>query len=261
MHMEEVNCNDNWRNSSYWEEFQVNNPEKATEVIALGIDPDTLSDKDVKEVIFAIEIEAEKLNCSISDLKKRFLKMANFPGVYKLSLLSTYTKRSDSESAEYNIQKENTINSLYTKWLLELITQEEKERQAWDKPITQENPTTLLMKFALEGEDEILHLQKLHIYHNCYPRDPFSTTFLWNVEKNFDTIIEKGLQPIMANPSLKNDKVKFNLAIDMQLDLIADSIKNMENLNNVIETYNKQYISFYVELDLALKRAREKNKL
>jgi hypothetical protein len=65
----------------------------------------------------------------------------------------------------------------------------------------------------------------------------------------------------MANPSLKNDKVKFNLAIDMQLDLIADSIKNMENLNNVIETYNKQYISFYVELDLALKRAREKNKL
>ena len=63
--MEEVNCNDNWRNSSYWEEFQVNNPEKATEVIALGIDPDTLSDKDVKEVIFAIEIEAKKLNCSI----------------------------------------------------------------------------------------------------------------------------------------------------------------------------------------------------
>ena len=54
MHMEKVNCNDNWRNSSYWEEFQVNNPEKATEVIALGIDPDTLSDKDVKEVIFAI---------------------------------------------------------------------------------------------------------------------------------------------------------------------------------------------------------------
>ena len=258
--MEKVDYSDNCRNSSFWEDFKVNNPEKASEINMLGIHPEKFSDEDLKELLFAIETESKKLNCSASDLKTRLLKMANFPGVYKLALLSTYIKKSESESAEYNIHKENAINSLYAKWLLELIDEEEKERQAWDKPITQDSPTVLLMKFELEGEDEILHLQKLHIYHNCYPRDPFSTTFLWNVQKNFDTVIDKGLQPILVDTSLRIDKVKYNMAIDMQLGMIAESIKNMDN-HDVIESYNKQYISFYVELDLALKRAEEKYKL
>ena len=207
--------------------------------------------------------ESEQLGCSITELKKRHLTIAKLSNMHGglLDFLSVYKKRSVSDSEKYNIEKTNSINALYFKWQLELIEEEEK-LHAEDEPITDESPSTLLMKFSLESDDEVLILQKFHLYHKKYPWNGVSL-FLYrrNVENDLDKIVENGLKPIIENQDLKKDTSKYNLAIDLHLTLIEDAVKEMDGLTKYIEECNKQYISFYVELDLAIKRAKQKYKL
>lgn len=246
-------------NSNFWETYKEDYPTKAEEIRALGIDMESLSSEDSKELIKAIECEIQRQNCSIHEIKTRINTLLSFTPGDKLTLLATYNERSLKESEDLQISRNNTINSLYFRWILEAI--EEEENQKKNPPISDKSPEELLMIFALESDDDVLMLQKLHIYHKGYSRGVMNYLFIKDMEKKFDKVIAQGLTPFLNNGEIKNDKNIFNISLNTHLALIEDSIKKMDNLEIVIAEYNKRMISFYVELDLAINRARTKYRI
>lgn len=245
--------------NNFWETYKEENPIKAEEITALGIDIGSYSSDDSKEIIKAIECEAQKLSCSIRDIRSRFNRLLSFAIGGKLDLLNSYNNRMLKESEELQIEKNNTINSLYFKWVLEAIEEEESKNNI--QPLSDKSPEELLMMFALESEDEILMLQKLHIYHKGYSRGVMNNFYIRDMEEKFDNVIAQSLKPFLNNAEIKSDKNIFNLSLEKNLSLIEDSIKEMDNLGSVIAEYNKRMISFYVELDMAIKRARTKYRI
>lgn len=245
--------------NNYWETYKEEQPIKAEELTSLGIDMGSLSSDDSKEKIKAIECETQKLSCSIREIRSRFNRVLSFTIGDRLGLLDIYNKKILKESEELKIAKTNTVNSLYFKWILEAIEEEESEKN--NQPLSDKSPEELLMMFALESEDEILMLQKLHIYHKGYSRGAMNFLFIRDMEEKFDKVIDQSLKPFLDNVEIKNDKNIFNLSLETNLSLIEDSIKGMDNLGSVIAEYNKRMISFYVELDMAINRARTKYRI
>lgn len=246
------------KKNNYWETYKKEHPLKAEEITALGIDLCSFSSEDSKEIIKAIECEAQRLQCSIREIRPRFKTLMSIAMDGKLGLLGFYNKKILKEAEELQIDKNNTINSLYFKWIVEAIEEEESESER--QPLSDKSPEELLMMFALEGEDEVLMLQKLHIYHKGYPRSAPKYFLIRDIEKKFDSIIDQSLKPLLENEEIKNDKNIFNLSLETHLSLIEDTFKTIDNLESVINEYNTNMVSFYVELDLAINRARTKYK-
>ena len=243
---------------SYWCMYKQENPGEATELELFDIYFNSLSDNDVKEKILSIKTMAHNKNCSLSELKELMISVIKISELHGLlGQLSYYDKKSDLEAKELGISKENTFHSLYIPMILEAMKRIEDSR-TWDEPLTDEAPDSLLLKFTLESEDEFLILEKLHIYHKKFPRPAIYSTFLWDIEKKLDQVISNGIKPIIENSELKKNPIEYNLAIDTCLTAIEDRIKSIKNLPEAIESCNKYYISFYVELDLAIKRAAKR---
>jgi len=246
-------------NNLFWKNYKEQYPLKAEEITALGINMSSLSDEDSREIIKALEFEAERLGRSIREVRTFFNRILSFTPGDKLTLLSVYNKKILKESEELHIAKNNTINSLYFKWILEAIKKEENDENC--QPLSDKSPEELLMLFTLESDDEVLTLQKLHIYHKGYHRGVNEFFFIRNMEEKFNNVIDQSLKPLLNNEEIKSDKKVFNLSLENNLTMIEESIKNIDNLEDLIAEYNKHMISFYVELDMAIKRARIKYKM
>lgn len=244
-------------NNLFWKNYKEQYPLKAEEITALGINMSSLSDEDSREIIKALEFEAERLGCSIREIRTFFNRILSLGD--KLALLSVYNKKILKESEELHIAKNNTINSLYFKWILEAINEEEYDENC--QPLSDKSPEELLMLFTLESDDEVLTLQKLHIYHKGYHRSVNEYFFIRNMEEKFNKVIDQSLKPLLNNEEIKSDKNVFNLSLEMNLTMIEESIKNIDNLESLITECNKHMISFYVELDMAIKRAIIKYKM
>ena len=246
------NCN------LYWNTYKNNYPEKAADILALGVIMESLSDEDTEEKIKAIEHGAQKFKCSIYDLKNKYQLLVHYSN-NKLSSLTLFNQGIYKEAEELQIKTTNTLYSLFFKWVLNEIQIEETQNKY--KALSDKSPKELAMMFSLESDDDLLMLQKLHVYHKGYPRESIHYIFIWDIEKRLDKAIKAGLKPFLESEGIRNDKDSFNLALEMHLSLIKDSLENTNNLESLIKDCNKHMVSFYVELDLALNRARKNYKL
>ena len=81
---------------TYWEKYQIDNPEKAREIMSLDIISfKDVSDDDAREKIKAIELTAKDSNCSISELKdtiKRSFERTNVKEEEVILLIERFDK-------------------------------------------------------------------------------------------------------------------------------------------------------------------------
>lgn len=56
-----------------WHEYKQIHPQRAKEIVSLGINLESKSNQDASEWIFAIETTAQDSNCKISELKRKCL--------------------------------------------------------------------------------------------------------------------------------------------------------------------------------------------
>lgn len=240
---------------TYWDIYKQENPTKASEIESLGLDFSYLPDKEVKEKVFALETTAKDSECSISELKQ--LLFQQYDGKIEeggwLYFMEYYDKKTYDEAKTYNIERTNTIWMIVESWLLEKVTEVERKYSSLP-PRSKKDPTTLLMQFNLEDNNEFSVFRKTHIYLRNYPMTTKNKEYVKIIEEIFDNIFQAYLKPLADNDNNKNDASLFNYAINMQAMMTCDMIKK-EYKDKLIKECNAHDVSFYEELDIAFDRA------
>lgn len=237
---------------TYWEKYQIDNPEKAREIMSLDIISfKDVSDDDAREKIKAIELTAKDSNCSISELKdtiKRSFERTNVKEEEVIQLIERFDKLIAKEAEEYNIKKENTFNMVIQKWVMDRVEEIEKKYSSLP-PRSKKKPEILLMQFQLENMNEYSVYRKMHIYLKNYPMTDDAKDMIQQIEEAYAPYYDEELGPITPDDKLRQNPSMFNMYIQTKAQMVTDSIKNKNDyLNQNIETCNDVDVSFYEEI-------------
>lgn len=247
---------------TYWEKYQIDNPEKAREIMSLDIISfKDVSDDDAREKIKAIELTAMESNCSISELKdtiKKSFERTNVKEEEIIQLIERFDKLIAKEAEEYNIKKENTFNMVIQKWVMDRVEEIEKKYSSLP-PRSKKRPEILLMQFQLENMNEYSVYRKMHIYLKNYPMTDDAKDMIQQIEEAYASYYYEELGPIAEDEILKQNTSLFNMYIKTKAHMVTDSIKNKnDHLKQNIEACNEVDISFYEEIAMLEAKAVDK---
>lgn len=114
------------------------------------------------------------------------------------------------------------------------------------------------MRFMLDSHDDMLMLQKMHIYLRKYPMTERNRKYRDNWHNHMMEIIEKRVAPY---ENLKNQPVVYNLAVSTAIfKLIHDEILK-EAPQELINEFNSHLLSFHEEMEIISEKASEKYKV
>lgn len=109
------------KSKTYWESFKESNPTKAKEIETLwGLDFSTLSDRDAREKKETLERLSKGMNCSISQIKEKYLKeIEKYPARLIPQMIESTSRERSKEMETFHIGEGNTASALMVKWLKE----------------------------------------------------------------------------------------------------------------------------------------------
>ena len=109
------------KSKTYWESFKESNPTKAKEIETLwGLDFSTLSDRDAREKKETLERLSKGMNCSISQIKEKYLKeIERYPARLIPQMIESTSRERSKEMETFHIGEGNTASALMVKWLKE----------------------------------------------------------------------------------------------------------------------------------------------
>ena len=239
-----------------WKDYQAKHPLRAKEIKSLGIDLSSKIDSDASEWIYAIETTARDSNCKISELKRKYFDVieqhnpTDADWIYVINGLAEASKR---ESQKYNLKIGNTAADVMLLFVLDKI-KEIEARYASSKS----DPLTLKMRFLLDSDNDVLMLQKLHIYLCKYPMTERSREYRENWHKQIMTLIEKRIAPY---EKLKEQALVYNMAVSTEIfKLIHDEILK-EVPQNLLDEFNSHLLSFHEEMEIISEKAVKKYKI
>lgn len=241
-------------------DYQSKHPLRAKEIKSLGIDLSSKTDEDASEWIFAIETTAHDSNCKISELKKKYFEAVekhNPADADWILIINGLVEASKEESQKYNLKIGNTAADMMLLFILEKIKIIET-KYANSPRLTKSDPLTLQMRFMLESDNDVLMLQKSHIYLKKYPMTESNKKFrdTWHTEMMslIDTRISS-FESLKINPSL------YNLAVSAEIHKITQDEFSEEMQQKLIDVFNGHLLSFHEELEIISEKAAEKYKI
>lgn len=247
--------NDNF--TTYWDKYKKDYPQKASEIVSLGLDFSKLPDKEVKEKVFAIETTAKDSQCEISQI--RDLLFAQWDGKFEegeyIYLIDFLDEKTFDESEKYNIERTNTIWYIAEGWVLDKVHDIEKKYTSLS-PRIKKDSISALMQFELEDSDKFSILRKIHIYLNNYPMTSKNQKYTEVIQDLFAKYMDEYIKPLADNEENKKSPSLFNFAIQCQAHMASVKIK--EECKNLIQECNQHDVSFYTELDIAVDEALKK---
>lgn len=240
-----------------WHEYNQKHPFRANEIISLGINLETNSDTDASEWIYSIESLAHDSNCKISELKRKYYEFFESRNVLDsewINIIPFYADQSKKEAEKGNIKIGNTIYDVMLSFLFDKI--KEIELKYTNSPIlTKADPLTLQMRFLLESNDDVLLLQKLHIYLRKYPMDEENKKYRDNWHLNMMEIIENRISKF---ENLKNNPKVYNLAVSTEIYKFVHDEVIKEYSQKLVSEFNAHLLSFYEEMEIISQKASEK---
>lgn len=242
---------------SSWKEYQQRHPFRAKEISSLGVNLEKKSDSDASEWIYSIESLAHDSNCKISELKRKYYELFESRNVLDsewISLIPFYADQSKKEAEKGNVKIGNTIYDVMLSFLFDKI--KEIEFKYADSPIlTKADPLTLQMRFLLESNDDVLLLQKLHIYIRKYPMDEENKKYRDNWHLNMMEIIENRISKF---ENIKNNPKVYNLAVSTEIYKFVHDEVIKEYSQKLVSEFNAHLLSFYEEMEIISQKASEK---
>lgn len=243
-----------------WRDYQSKHPSRAKEIKSLGIDLSSKTDEDAAEWIFAIETTAHDSNCKISELKKIYfesIEKHNPTDADWILMVPGLVEFSKKESQKYNLKIGNTAADMMLLFILDKIKIIES-KYANAPHLTKSDSLTLKMRFMLESSDDVLMLQKAHIYLNNYPMTEQNKAYRDNWHKQMMSLIDKRVSPY---ESLKGNPIAYKLAVSSAIyKLIHDEITE-EMQEGLVEEFNEHLLSFHEEMEIISEKASEKYKI
>ena len=256
MHTDDALINKIERYSS-WSEYKSKHPLRASEIKSLGIDLTSKSDEDASEWIFAIETIAHDSNWEISEIKEKYydsLVKYNLRDADWIYLLPGLVSISKEEAEKRNVKIGNTAADVMLLFILDKITEIET-KYVKNPPLTKSNPMTLTMRFALESDDDVLMLQKLHIYLYKYPLIEECKKYRDNWHTKIMSILEKR---ISVYKDLKGQPSAYNLAVSSEIYKLTHDEVPDEMKQGIIEEFNDHLLSFHEEMEIIGENASNK---
>lgn len=240
-----------------WHDYQSKHPLRAKEIKSLGIDLSSKSDEDAAEWIFAIETTAHDSNCKISELRKKYLE-----GIEKhnpadadwLLMIPGLAKLSKKESQKYNLKIGNTAADMMLLFILDKIELIES-KYINTPPLTKSDSITLQMRFMLESNDDVLMLQKAHIYLKNYPMTEQNKAYRDNWHTQMMSLIDNRVSPY---ESLKENPNAYKLAVRFEIYKLTHDEIPKEMQDGLVEEFNEHLLSFYEEMEIISAKASEK---
>lgn len=243
-----------------WSEYKLKHAQRAREINSLGIDLSSKSDQDASEWIFAIETTAHDSHCKISELKRKYFDVAeqhnptDADWIYAINGLVEASRR---ESQKYNLKIGNTAADMMLLFLFEKINEIEA-KYVNVPPITKSDPLTLQMRFMLDSHDDVLLLQKMHIYLRKYPMTKRSQKYRETLHEQMMTVIENRITPY---EKLKEQPIVYNMAVSTEIfKLIHDEILK-EIPKDLLNELNSHLLSFHEEMEIISEKASAKYKV
>jgi hypothetical protein len=243
-----------------WHDYQTKHPLRAKEIKSLGIDLSSKTDDDAAEWIFAIETTAHDSNCKISELKKKY-----FDGIEKhnpsdadwILMVPDLVEFSKKESQKYNLKISNTAADMMLLFILDKIKIIES-KYANAPHLTKSDPMTLQMRFMLESNDDVLMLQKAHIYLKNYPMTVQNKAYRDNWHKQMMSLIDKRVSPY---ESLKGNPIAYKLAVSSEIYKLTHDEIQEDMQEGLVEEFNEHLLSFHEEMEIISEKASEKYKI
>lgn len=237
-----------------WREYKQKHPLRAQEINSLGINLESKTDEDASEWIFAIETTAHDSNCKISDLKQKY-----FESVEKICksdaewilLLDNIVEFSKRESEKYNLKIGNTAGDMILLFVLDKIKEVETKNFS-QVPLAESDPKALSMMFMLESNDDVLMLQKMHIYLHGYPMTEQNRLYRENWHTQMMSIIEKR---ISQYDNIKTIPSIYNMAITTEIYKITHNEISEEMQQGLVDEFNDHLLSFHEEMEIISVRA------
>lgn len=242
-----------------WSEYRLKHAQRAKEIISLGIDLSSKSDQDASEWIFAIETTAHDYHCKISELKRKYFEVAeqqNSTDADWIYAINGLVEASRRESQKYNLKIGNTAADMMLLFLFEKINKIEAKYVNLP-PLTKSDPLTLQMRFMLDSHDhdDVLLLQKLHIYLRKYPMTKRNQKYRENWQEQMMTAIDNRIAPY---EKLKEQAIVYNMAVSTEIfkfihnEIIKDAPKDLLN------EFNSHLLSFHEEMEIISEKASAK---
>lgn len=253
---------------TYWQKYQYDNPYNAEQILALGLNFSSLPDSEVREKCYALESFANYVKCSIADLKGKILAVINrIEEPYLLYLIDQYEEKKIPEASRCNISPDNTFFAIAQDWIWERV-EEVELKYSHIPPITSLDLPQLLPKFGLDGQNMLLIKKKIHIYTKSFPRPQRDKDYVKIIEQLLDTYFERYVGPFASNEELRKNPSLFNMMLPahvfkywLKLSDKDDEIKDLFNIDAIIEECNGHNVSFYLEMDFAQDRIINKYKM
>lgn len=232
-----------------WREYKQKHPLRAQEINSLGINLESKTDEDASEWIFAIETTAHDSNCKISDLKHKYFESAEKickSDAEWILLLDNIVEFSKRESEKYNLKIGNTAGDMILLFILDKIKEVETKNFS-QVPLAESDPKTLSMMFMLESNDDVLMLQKMHIYLHGYPMTEQNRLYRENWHTHMMSIIEKR---ISQYDNIKNNPPIYNITITTEIYKITHDEIPDEMHQGLIDEFNDHLLSFHEEMEI-----------
>lgn len=240
-----------------YNEYRKLYPERALEIELLGIDLSTKDKQDLSEWVFAIETTARDSNCRISELKKKYfesLEKNNPTDADWIYYIRNATEFSKSESKKYNLKLGNTAGDMVFLFLVDKI--KEIEAKYVNAPIiTKSSSEEIQMRFMLDGDDDVLFLQKLYIYLRKYPMTEKARIYRENCHDKIMTLIEKRIAQF---ENIKDQPLAYNMAISTEIFRIVHNELYETVTQSVLDEFNSHLLSFHEEMEIISNIALEK---
>lgn len=242
---------------TYWEKYVNENPDKAKEIMLLGLDFENMPDKDVKEKISVLEMVTKGSKYSISEIKNHAMDYysTHIQESDYLYLLEKLDKASSETAIKYNVEKRNTLEAMLETWVLEKIEDIEKKYSSLS-PRSRKDSKDLLLYFSLESDNDLLTFRKIHIYTLNFPLSLKAKRYLEDFHRAIDEGLSKDVREYTTNSSVNVGKTEFNIALSTLFHKRYNSLT--ENCQDGIDECNEHDLSYYTELDIAFERARKK---
>lgn len=124
--------------------------------------------------------------------------------------------------------------------------------------LTTSDPLTLQMRFMLDSHDDVLLLQKLHIYLRKFPMTERNRKFRESCHDQMMSVIESRIAPF---EKLKGQPIIYNMAVSTEIfKLIHDEILK-DAPQDLINDFNSHLLSFHEEMEIISEKASAKFKI
>lgn len=253
---------------TYWQTYRQEKPEYANQIISLGLNFYSQPNNDVREKCLSLEAMSREIGCPISNLKNLIIEELNkIEDPYCLYYIDQFETKKLEAADEYNISPDNTFFAIAQEWMWERV-EEIEQRYAHLPPLSSKNVIELIPKFGLESPNKLSIKKKIHIYTKNFPRPQADIDYVKLIERIFDTYFERFVAPFASNSKIRSNPQLFNLMLSAHVfqywDKLThkdDEVKDLIDVNGLIQECNRHNVSFYLELDFASERIKNKYRM